>query len=139
MSTQQPWKVGDWCFSEFQLKQIKEVHPERGVSSVTTGTIVSSGWNTFCVPLSLEAKVWSESVEYWEDEIRRKEGGRNLNWPDLHRKFVELWEEGCAGLGTEKAGTMQAHHNKVRDFARGVLDQLETSRSLQADGVPIFR
>jgi hypothetical protein len=93
MTRDETWKVGDWCFCEFKLKQVREIEDDGRVSEVSDGWCSHGSWDIRdrMIPLSLESKRISDSVAGVENRIREEERGSGLNWPDIHRKLVDLW------------------------------------------------
>jgi len=129
------WKVGDWCFYEFKLAVVDEVI-DGSVRSVSTGYIVagSTDFSDSLVPLSKHAKRFSDEVAIWSDRIHKASGG--LNFPDIHRKLVELWFDGCETFDDET--THKKAYEAVRAFGQGVLDAVDKYKYVMVDGVRIF-
>lgn len=133
----QIWKVGDWCFYEFQLSVIEAVDPERGVTSVSTTYVSCGGHDIFCMPLSKDAKRWSDHVKYVKDEVRQAAGSMNLNWPDLHRAFVQMWIDGAEHFANRDA--MQAKYDKVTTFGNEIRESIKSARHAEVGGVRLMR
>lgn len=130
------WKAGDWGFFEFELAYIKEMEGQN-IVRVGTGHIetFSSSFNDRFFPLDVDIKVISDCVKYWKDKFHRD--CKNLNYPDLHRKLVELW---CNMISVKDDATkLQEAYDKTDAFGKMVIDKAKDRDFVMVDGVSIFR
>jgi len=134
------FKVGDWCYNEFELKIIKNMVGEE-VEEVSTGYLNLFGRFLTCFPLTLEIKMISENFKFWEDEIRKKdkEVNANLNWPGIHGRFVDRWEKCCEAHLANKPKEREKFYEDVEGFAKKWINKLSEEQSKEIDGIPIFR
>lgn len=130
------WKVGDWCFFDYELVQIQKV--ENGnVRSVSTGIIGSSGnLSERCFPLSLEIVRLSGYAKSWSDKLRSVTPSV-LNYPDIHRKLVEIWVEGCESIANEDAE--KTTYESLRVFCEAILERLDEAKQFNVGGVRVLR
>src|SRR5215475_7024269 len=114
------WKAGDWCFCEFTLQIVKEVRETGDICEVSDGhfCLSSNSLNYCCVPLSLAAKQVSDGYDYWRNRLH-KEGGRLLNFPDIHRWLVNHWVETCSKIGNEEA--LRSRYMELEKFCMAAL------------------
>lgn len=133
------WKVGDMCFFEFELSQVKEVKGGN-VIEVSTGyirTSTGSGFNDRSFPVTLEIKLISNEYDSWSREIHKK-GLRELNFPDIHRWLVAHWATTCQK--PSEGDRLKERYGELSDFAREILDKCEESRKFVTSyGIPLFR
>ena len=121
------WKVGDVCFFEFQLSQVKEMTGSK-VTEVSTGYIGTStggGFNDRAFPVTLEITLISDEYETWSKELHTK-GLRELNFPDIHRWLVTHWAETCQKVDDKE--WIGDRYKELRDFSREILDKCQESR-----------
>lgn len=87
--------------------------------------------------MDLRGKVVSEEYERTYSKLHEKSRSLNLNFPDIHRWFVEEW-----------VGVMQKRHDdeavksgyqRLRAFERDILDAVERATTQIAGGVRLFR
>jgi hypothetical protein len=91
----QGFKVGDWCFCEFTLQQIKEMEDD-DITRVSDGTCSHSGnsLNHECFPLTMDNKNISGCFETYMQKIRDLPL-RHINMPDIYSQMVILWSSAC--------------------------------------------
>ena len=125
------WKDGDWCFFEFKLCQI--VVKDGKVQEASDGMFRTSGHDLSyaCRPLTLRNANLTQHAEHWSDKLH-KEGHGGLNYPDIHRKLVELW---CASCDSQEGDLVACE--AVGEFARKVLAAIKNTKAI--DGVPLLR
>lgn len=131
------WKVGDFGFFEYKLAEVKEIDPERGVYDVSDGYFSVGGRNLEerMIPLNLTAKLVSAEVERVRRDIAAKEKGASLNWPDLHRKLVDIWLD-TYELAMEKP--KESPYKALYDFRDKVLASMEQVYDAQVEGFSLF-
>lgn len=128
------FKLGDWCFFEFELHQIKEIKEGR-INEVFDGISSCGGYdlNDRCFPLTLDIKRRSDSVYYW---YRKFMDDRHLNHPELTNRLVEMWVDLCNENDKEK---LQSHYTKIDQFGHSVINARDDFRIREVDGIKIIR
>jgi hypothetical protein len=131
------FKIGDWCFYEAELVQIKRMEGNK-ICEVTTGTIntSSSDLSEVCFPLELPIKRISDGVEWYKKEFHRL-GSPGLNHPDINRKVNRLWANTCNHLENDKL--FQSSWEEVEKFCNAVIKKINDLKSEDVDGVNLFR
>lgn len=131
------WKIGDWCYYEHELHQVMAVDAQGRVDELSNGHIRGGGLDNraWMVPVTLENKVISETVEAAKDEVHRASERLNLNWPDLAYKFRCLWIEFVDAV---EDGEKEAWR-PVEAFKQKLLDAIRKQKDVEVDGVPLFR
>lgn len=130
------WNVGDMCFYEYELSQIKRV--EHGhVKSITTGYIESSGsyFNDRCFPVTLGIKLISDHVESWSKRFHAIK--MNINHPDLHRKLVNYWINMC--LVAEDRKNLDVRRNEFDSFCESVMVKIREAERINVGEFNLFR
>lgn len=117
------YKIGDWCFFEFDLYQITEIKDGQ-IRGITDGTIDMGGNLTSrCVPLTLNNKRVSDFVMDEYIGTRRTAGGTNINLAEIKNEFVKYWIELCDLINTE--GPRHEYSVMINVF-RGFVDELRS-------------
>jgi hypothetical protein len=132
------FKVGEWCFFEFDLFQVKKTEDSR-ITSVTDGYLEHGGYDLSdrCFPLDMTAKVSSNEVESWYQSIRKEAGNSNINYPSLHERLCELWSEMCR---TRNDDVRYAKcHKNLQDFGNKVVKKIKDMKYEEVDGIKILR
>lgn len=124
-------KTGDWCFYEYKLSQV-EVEMGR-VLRASDGMFSTSGQDLSgeCRPLTLRNANLSQHAQYWSSRLH-KEGHGGLNYPDIHRRMVELWIAACDAKESDKVAP-----EAMGKFAEAVLHAVRDAG--EVDGVPLLR
>jgi hypothetical protein len=130
------WKVGDWCFYEFNLHQIKEVS-NGYIKEVTDGSFCTSGsnLNECAFAMELRIKSISDSVEYWSQKLHT-ELKNGANFPDIHRFLVQKWVEACHATTKEQTTKVL---REVADFSTTMIRKFEDFKYEQVSGVRLMR
>ena len=134
------YKVGDWCFHNFELVQILEME-EGNITEVSTGVIrtSSSSLNDRCFPLDLGIKNISSTTKYWYDKLHSSDN-RSLNYPDIVRELERLWAGVCDIYIKEgkESSRLEEANSKIAIFAKKIIEQVENTRDIYVEGVRIF-
>jgi hypothetical protein len=133
---EQRFKEGDWCFCEFELKQIV-VMDGNCITSVTNGFIRSSSLDLSdrCYPLDLKVKTISDSVKYWSDKFHKIK--LNINHPDLNRELINRWTDICdARFNEEKCKALM---QSLDEFGKSIVEACEDLKCKEIAGVKLFR
>lgn len=132
------FKIGDWVFSEYELKQITEIEGDQ-VTGVTCGLFSHHGSSlNYCIfPLEISIKRISNEYEHWEKKVRENEGRLHLNWPDLHRWFVDHWAGTC--LVRDDDEKVKERYVRLREFCHAVIDKCLQEKTVEVDGIALFR
>jgi len=130
-------KVGDWCFSNFELCQVKRISDGR-VTEVSTGIISRSGHDLTesCFPLEMKIKRISGSVEYWYKKLHELHH-LNLNYPDIVRSLEERWIEMCHAKDDDKA--VSAMYENLQSFCRQIIEMANSMKDKRVEGIAIMR
>ena len=125
------WKDGDWCFFEFKLCQIFIKYGK--VQDASDGMFRTGGYDLSdrCRPLTLHNAYLSQVADHWSDKLHR-DGNAGLNFPDIHRKLVDLWVIACDAAENDKKAI-----DAIGNFAQAVLDAQKNFGSV--DGVRLLR
>jgi hypothetical protein len=130
------WKVGDWCFFEFKVGHVARV-TENGGYSVGNGTTEVSGMLADRMfPLDYTIMQISTSFEWDNWSLHRESEGFNLNWPDIHRWFVDKWAEACRAKNDGVA--VERILNEKQKFVREIRDGMRDMRLRTVGGIQAF-
>lgn len=129
------YKKGDWCFHDYELVQILEVDGGR-ITEVSDGSFRKCGNSLDVQPLSLRNNRLCDYWTYYERELRKAEGRTNLNWPDIHRYFVDTWNQACL---TETNEGLVAIQDTLKKFVDTAIAEILGAKQKEIDGVGLFR
>ena len=132
------YKVGDWCFCEFKLQQIKGMDGDR-ITCVTDGFFSHSGHDLSdrCFPLEMKVKTSSEEIETWYKSIRDAAGNFNINYPEIHNKFIELWVHLCEN--TEHDILYAKYWEELQNFGIELTQKLRDLKYEEVQGIKLIR
>ncbi len=132
------WKVGDWCFCEMKLQQIKEMEGER-VTCVTDSffSLGSYDLSDRCFPLDLLVKNISDCFVTFQERIRSQDRVLKLNWPDINRWFVVKWVDACAIRNDKERLTLLM--DEAEKFAHDIINKMCDANRLEVGGVALVR
>ena len=90
------FKVNDWVWFEFELNQIKTMIGSK-ITELSTGVIrgYSTDFSDNVFPLTTVNKLISETYKRQYERLKDECRFANLNWPDIHRWFVQHWATTC--------------------------------------------
>lgn len=132
------FKVGDFCYSEFDLVEIKEIekNPTR-ITEISDGYFnrVSHNLNDDCLPISLRTKILSEKVKEYHSKISEL-SSPNLNFPDIHRKYVHDWKQMCLAEDAQEATEML---RKLENFTYSIIEKVNQNQLEEIDNIKIFK
>jgi len=131
------WKVGDWCFFEFELYQIQECNEEI-VGEVTNGCVACSGKDLSdrCFPLDLRIKVISEEFYLYSDKIH-KLNYNSLNIPDIHRYMVNLWVDTCNHKDNNEF--IKNNYSILKNLYNKITESIDNVSKNTFDNVMLFK
>lgn len=123
------WKAGDWAIHDRSIVQIKEIR-DGGGCSVSDGSFETSG-NLLprLRPLTLRNKRAAEWFDWHYNELRKINGERGFNYPDIHRLFSQLTLQAIDGAEDDKEP-----YEAAQEFVRLARDYVPVIR-----GVALFR
>jgi hypothetical protein len=129
------FKVGDWCYCEFELSQIMEIENGR-ITDISTGYIRmgSHDLSDRCFPLDKNIKVISEEFQLYREKLH-KDGSVNLNYPRIHEWLVEKWVETCK----DKPENVSIHYTELRRFYNEIVKFHEEMKSKTVEGINVFK
>lgn len=133
---EQKFKKDDWCFCEFELKQVKQTQDYR-ITEVTDGYFshTSNDLSDRCFPLELHIKIISGHVSYWSKKIHELKNNL-LNHPDLNRELVRRWIEICKNVDDkELVNTLCENLSK---FCKDVIEKATSIKNEEVGGIKIF-
>jgi len=133
------WKVGDWCFFEYALREVKAVKDgkpselDNGVA--TTYVPLTSLSSNSCFPLLMEIKEVSDKFANKEAELE-KFFGTIVNMWRIRKYFIELWVEYCRKIGNEEK--QKEIIEQWVSFCQKVEDNSREVFRFEVDDVAIF-
>lgn len=137
------FKVGDWMFFEFKLSYIKAMELSR-ITEVSDGGFSTSGHSLEdrVFPLCVKIKNISDNYSDFYTELHKSDFN-GMNWPDIHRWFVEHWAETCK---VEKFKDVDAEkdfyrkrYSEVRDFVNQFRENYSEMKRKTIGGVNLLR
>lgn len=131
------FEVGEWCFCEFKLQQIKSTKDNR-ITGVTDGMFELGGRDLTdrCFPMDLKIKRISDTVAYWSDRFH-KLNAPGLNYPDLNRHLISAWVDMCEVK--DDADKIKELNEALANFAMKIIQRVGDLRYETIDGLKLFR
>lgn len=131
------FEVGEWCFCEFKLQQIKSTKEDR-ITGVTDSMFELGGNDLTdrCFPLDLKIKRISDTVAYWSDSFH-KLNAPGLNYPDLNRYLISAWVDMCEAKDDDTK--LKELNEALGEFGRKVLQRIDDLRYETIEGLKLFR
>jgi len=130
------YKKSDFVFFEFELSQIQDA--EQGeVVEISTGFVNVSGryLSDRCFSLSLKQIRISHLFRRISNEIHQYKTG--LNYPDIHRKLVELWVKASSCI--DNVPECNKILESLSDFKIKIIEANKSLRDVYIDGVKLYR
>ena len=134
---QPKFKVGEWCFCEFKLQQVKETKSDN-ITSVSDGIIVMSGSDLSdrCYPVEMGIKRISDSVSFWS-KIFHELNCPSLNHPDLNRELIKRWVEMCEAVNDQPK--LEKLYTGLEKFGKLIQERVREIGYEEVEGVKLFR
>ena len=131
------WEKGDWCFFQFRLAQVDSVADSGDVTRILDGHVSCGGsrLNDRMFPLTLENTTLSDYYVGHYDHLHRTY--RQLNFPDIHRWFVQHWISAMAFSFNFKH--VNKKRGELRQFVEDIEKHMKKYPTLEVDGVRIIR
>lgn len=85
-------------------------------------------------PVTVHNLAAAESVRMSKADIRKMEGGGNLNWPDIQHHFTQLFNDICS----QPEDKRDSQYNALSEFTQGLRSKLSDARFEEIQGVKIF-
>lgn len=129
------WNIGDWCFNEFELKQIKDIRKFKdgnAITEVTNGYFSHSGsfLNDRCYPMNITIKLISENFKYYSDKLHQVQDLEfEKGFPNIHRELVRRWCECCDDK--DDIEKIQEHYSKLEEWYILSVDGIKELRKLK--------
>lgn len=129
------WNIGDWCFSEFELKQIKDIRKFKdgnAITEVTDGYFSHSGifLNDICYPMDITIKLISENFKHYSDKLHQVQDLElKKGFPNIHRKLVRRWCKCCDDK--DDIEKIQEHYSKLEEWYILSVDGIKELRKLK--------
>lgn len=116
------WKVGDWCFSEFELKQIKDIRERSdgvAITQLSDGFFGHSGYflNGVCYPMDLKVKMISEHYKRCEDKLQAINDEDIIpkgSFSNIYRLLVNKWCNCCDDKDDNEK--LQKHYSDLENW-----------------------
>jgi hypothetical protein len=130
--------IDDWIYYDFKLSQITDM--EDGIiTKISDGSF--STWsmdlNKYCFPIDMEIKQISDMVNSHYNEIYDL-NFISLNYPEVHRKFVEYWVEMCSSIYDDPDYHIDIK-SKYLSFFENLKFELNKLKKLTINNVKLFR
>lgn len=127
--------VGDKVYHDFEEKVIKRI--ENGeIRAVSDGHFETNGNLTdYCVPVNSNTKSVSDRILSNYQSIHKVKGNMNLNFPDIYRKYIQIWLDALAETGQRQNDVLDASDV----FTELILNRINNLKSEVIMGVYIFR
>ena len=138
MNTKTNWKVGDWCFYQFDLKQISEV--EGGVVTSVRDKYFSTSANNLnndIFPISFNIEDISRQYKDVYDRIYTAGNRMNLNFPDIVRWLSSEWTD-CARKCDDN-DYISIKLAILDKFSDGVIERINSFKKSEVNGIKLFR
>jgi hypothetical protein len=116
--TEFTWKVGDWAVFEREIVQIKDIREGLGCS-VSDGLFETCGHLLDRLrPLTLRNKRITEWFAWHYRELKKINGERGFNYPDISRHFAQLVLRAIDGEDDDQSAfdEAQAFIREARDY-----------------------
>lgn len=116
------WEIGDWCFSEFELKQITDIRKYKdgnAITSVTDGMFNHSGsfLNDVCYPMDLKIKGVSDFFKSYEKKLQNIDDENIIakgEYSSVYREIVTKWCKCCDDI--EDNNKIMKHYSELSDW-----------------------
>jgi len=133
------WKVGDWCFCEYELKVVKEVEKDGRVSSVSTGYFMtgSHDMRDRMYPLTMSGRTISDSYQLSNKKLHDLKGTNSLNFPDIRRWYTNAWVRAMDLIGDNDA--VSAEIKLMHEFEQEIIKAFESHRGFRVREVYLYR
>ena len=125
------FKIGDWLFHEFELKQLIKENEVSDGSFSTYGSI-----SDFCRPLSLRNNVISNIFKGEYDDLYNDTKKININWPDIHNWIERKWIDAC---DTDSNDKLQQIYTELHEFCNNIRTSAKNLKSIQVNGIRVMR
>jgi hypothetical protein len=131
------FKVGEWCFCEFTLKQVMETEDDR-ITSVSDGYIRhgSTDLSDRCYPLEMNVKRISGEFEWWSKKFHELKNN-SLNHPDLNRELIDRWCKACDDRDDNEK--IKKHYSSLAKFGEAIISRVNELQNDVIEGVKLFR
>lgn len=135
----EPLKKGTWVSYEYDVWMLKEDEnsdPRKRGSTNISNAVVET-WievRERCFPLTIRSRSIGMYFEYYRKDLSAKTQGVNLNWPDIHRHYCDLFRKCIEADTKEEVCAIQESLVKFND------EILQKVRAVGAViGVQVFR
>ena len=133
------WKVGDWCFFEYELVQIKEVEKDGRVTCLSDGYFKTGSFDARdrIFPLDLQGEIISEYFESKYKTLKRLQGSQALNFPGIHKWFVQEWVRQMSKRNLDNFDN--SWPNNLLDFVRKIEEKFNNISCLKVENIKIIK
>lgn len=131
------FKVGDWCFCEYELRQVKRTE-EDCIREVSDGylSLSSQDLSDRCYPLEMDVKIISDEINSWNNEFHSLKNNA-LNHPDLNRKLVDMWCQLCNNRKDENK--LKELYEELSKFGNAVMRKIRDMSFEEVEGIRLIR
>jgi hypothetical protein len=132
------FKVGDWCYYEFELHQVKETEEDR-ITSVTDGYFETGNrdHSKYCFPVDMKIKTTSDEALTWYRDICKEAKLSNINNPGIRGRLVDIWVKLCENKDNDKE--YKKYWTELQSFGNQVISKIRDINHEQIDGIRIIR
>ncbi len=113
------WEIGDWCYSDFSLHQIKDVRKYKDGNVITQ---VNDGWfnksgsflNNTCFPLDIRIKLISEKYEKYEkllSDINDVNIIPRGEYSTIYSTIIDKWCKCCNDMDN-----IEKHYSELEEW-----------------------
>jgi hypothetical protein len=133
---EQQFQVGDWCFCEFKLQQVKRIEGSR-ILEVSDGYLSCSSYDLSdkCYPLDFSVKRISETVEWYKNRLHDLK--MDLNFSAIGKELIRRWCEMCDARNDDDK--IKILDIELQQFYGAIAERVYALKNEQVAGVRLFR
>jgi hypothetical protein len=133
----QTLRVGDKGIFEFELVTVDRVSKDGTINGVNDGSFSTGGRNLMVFPRTPKGEEVAAFFHAHKERIRASEGSMNLNWPDLQRYIVGLFEICMNNIDDPKMEMRDMQDARV--FFSELMAEISSLKQKSVRGVRLFR
>jgi hypothetical protein len=134
--------IGNEVFHGFEKGKVAEMEGDR-VRSVRFPYGTVSSWDLHVMPVTEETEKISKIFSDIKEEIRRRSGNMNLNWPAISTYMNNVWFSICletiAPTGDSSKDILKALRKEFRKFSNNILKTIDKLNKMEVCDVKLFR
>lgn len=138
MNTKINWKVGDWCYCEYKLQQVKQVEDGQ-VTCVSDGMFNCSAFNfnEEIFPISFDIRDISDTFMNAYKKIHDLSDRLDINMPEICGFLRTRWISCCQDAGNRE--NVKNCFGILDEFVSGIEKEIKIIKSCQVNGIKLFR